>query len=58
MTVNVPVVLLIIHWDGQLAEGMAGEGIAERLPIRVSDDSIQKLVMVPRLAVGTGVPTG
>ncbi|KAG0720937.1 hypothetical protein GWK47_047432 [Chionoecetes opilio] len=30
MTVNVPAVPLIIHWDGKLVEGMAGEGIAER----------------------------
>ena len=58
MTVNVPVMLLVIDWDGQLAEGMAGEGIAERLPILVSGDGIQKLLMVPKLAAGTGVLTG
>ncbi|KAG0716052.1 hypothetical protein GWK47_010511 [Chionoecetes opilio] len=44
MTVNVPAVPLIIHWDGKLVEGMAGEGIAERLPILVSGDGIQKAV--------------
>ncbi|KAG0715867.1 hypothetical protein GWK47_010946 [Chionoecetes opilio] len=37
---------------------MAGEGIAERLPILVSGDGIQKLLMVPKLAAGTGVLTG
>ncbi|KAG0710556.1 hypothetical protein GWK47_022574 [Chionoecetes opilio] len=58
MTVNVPAVPLIIHWDGKLVEGMAGEGIAERLPILVSGDGIQKLLMVPKLAAGTGVLTG
>ena len=55
LTVNVP---LIIHWDGKLVEGMADEGIAERLPILVSGDGIQKLLMVPKLAAGTGVLTG
>ncbi|KAG0714162.1 hypothetical protein GWK47_001666 [Chionoecetes opilio] len=58
MTVNVPAVPLIIHWDGKLVEGMAGEGIAERLPILVSGDGIHKLLMVPKLAAGTGVLTG
>ncbi|KAG0723483.1 hypothetical protein GWK47_005486 [Chionoecetes opilio] len=58
MTVNVPAVPLIIHWDGKLVEGMAGEGIAERLPILVSGDGIQKMLMVPKLAAGTGVLTG
>ena len=54
-TVNVP---LIIHWDAKLVEGMAGEGIEERLPILVSGDGIQKLLMVPKLAAGTGVLIG
>ncbi|KAG0711860.1 hypothetical protein GWK47_019706 [Chionoecetes opilio] len=58
MTVNVPAVPLIIHWNGKLVEGMAGEGIASDLPILVSGDGIQKLLMVPKLAAGTGVLTG
>ena len=37
---------------------MAGEGKAERLPFLVSGDGIQKWLMVPKLAVGTGVLTG
>ena len=37
---------------------MADEGIAERLPILVSGDGIQKLLIVPKLAEGTAVLTG
>ena len=58
VTVNVPAVPLIIHWDGKLVEGVLGLGKAERLPILVSGDGIQKLLMVPKLAAGTGVLTG
>ncbi|KAG0710411.1 hypothetical protein GWK47_022868 [Chionoecetes opilio] len=43
-----------IHWDGKLVEGMAGEGIAERLPILVSGNGIQKLLMVPKTRGGDG----
>ncbi|KAG0713791.1 hypothetical protein GWK47_015404 [Chionoecetes opilio] len=37
---------------GKLARGVAGEGIAERLPLLVSGDGIQKLLMVPQKKSG------
>ena len=42
----------------KLVEGMAGGGIAERWPILLSSDGLQKLMMVPKLAARTGALTG
>ena len=61
-TVNVPArwcrSALSIHWDGSLSRGWFVGGIAERWPILLFSDGLQKLMMVPKLAARTGALTG
>jgi len=45
---------LVVHWDGKILPQISGQGNVDRLPILVSGDVMEKLLGVPKLAVGTG----
>ena len=49
-----PGVPLVVHWDGKIIVDSTETTAAERLPILVSGDGVNKLLGVPRLPSGKG----
>ncbi|GBP26469.1 hypothetical protein EVAR_85971_1 [Eumeta japonica] len=49
--INLP---LTVHWDGKLLEDITGHETVDRLPILVSGQGIDQLLLVPKLDRGTG----
>ena len=49
-----PSVPLVVHWDGKIIADSTDVTAAERLPVLVSGDGVNKLLGVPRLPSGKG----
>jgi len=52
--VFIPEIPLTIHWDGKIIEDISGHETVDRLPILVSDKSVDQLLAIPKLISGTG----
>ena len=45
---------LVLHWDGKILPEIFGAGNVDRLPVLVTEDGVEKLLGVPKVASGTG----
>lgn len=42
-----PDVPLTLHWDGKLIPSLTNEGVVDRLPILISGEGVEKILVVP-----------